>query len=407
MTKIIPIFSPERAKHFVNIPRLLNAGIGDYHGTAPLKKGQHVSLLGVSVVKALLDSGEQDPTDSISCADVAVDTLVFRLKNGQFLSIPTNKIDANFLFRPSDEGATGLVLVERIYPITLLCTNSTDDVDIYGEPLTNTSGVPNSVYLRLAGTLQPGASDLYVDGDIVPSGEEWPVGEEPIVFEGYTVSAQRENLNRRVRPADEELDAIVESDAAPSELKFQDAVKAHPSIEIPDYMRNPRVRLEMGTFGVIVLELDPKAAPKSVANFLQYVEAGHYDGLLFHRVIPGFMIQGGGFDRDWKQPVTRETIENEANNRVKNEKYTVAMARTSMPHSASAQFFINVADNSFLDHTAPTAQGWGYAVFGKVVEGTDVVDRIAAVATGRKGFHDDVPKELVVIDQAVVVKSQY
>lgn len=155
--------------------------------------------------------------------------------------------------------------------------------------------------------------------------------------------------------------------------------------------------------GDITLSLDAVKAPKSVANFLQYVKSGHYDGTIFHRVIDNFMIQGGGMSAGMKQKPTGAEIENEANNGLKNDRYTVAMARTSEPHSATAQFFINVNDNDFLNHTAPNAQGWGYAVFGKVVAGTEVVDKIKAVKTGRKGFHDDVPKEDVVIEKAVAL----
>ena len=166
---------------------------------------------------------------------------------------------------------------------------------------------------------------------------------------------------------------------------------------------NPKVELHIAGHGVITLELDEQKAPKTVANFLAYVKKGHYDGTIFHRVIDGFMIQGGGFAPGMTQKPTDATIENEANNGLKNERYTVAMARTNQPHSASAQFFINVADNDFLNHTAPTAQGWGYAVFGKVVEGKDIVDKLKGVPTGRKGFHDDVPKTDVVIEKAVVV----
>jgi peptidyl-prolyl cis-trans isomerase B (cyclophilin B) len=156
-------------------------------------------------------------------------------------------------------------------------------------------------------------------------------------------------------------------------------------------------------YGVITLELDEEKAPKSVANFLAYVNKGHYDGTVFHRVINGFMVQGGGMDAAMSQKPTDEPVENEANNGLKNDNYTVAMARTQAPHSATAQFFINVADNGFLNHTAPSMQGWGYAVFGKVVGGKDVVDKIKGVKTGRKGFHDDVPMQDVVIDKAVAV----
>ncbi|BAK77765.1 peptidyl-prolyl cis-trans isomerase, cyclophilin type [Pseudogulbenkiania sp. NH8B] len=157
------------------------------------------------------------------------------------------------------------------------------------------------------------------------------------------------------------------------------------------------------TFGDIVLELDAEKAPITAANFEQYVKDGHYDGTIFHRVINGFMIQGGGFDADFKQKPTRDTIKNEANNGLSNKTYTVAMARTPDPHSASAQFFINVSDNDFLDFKSESAQGWGYAVFGKVVEGTDVVDRIKGVKTGRHGMHQDVPVDAVLITKAEII----
>ena len=166
-------------------------------------------------------------------------------------------------------------------------------------------------------------------------------------------------------------------------------------------MSKPRVELHIAEYGVITLELVDAKAPKTVANFLNYVNKGHYANTVFHRVIPGFMVQGGGFEPGMKQKPTDGEIENEANNGLKNDNYTVAMARTNAPHSASSQFFINVADNGFLNHTAPSASGWGYAVFGKVVAGTDVVDKIKAVKTGRKGFHDDVPMEDVIIQRAI------
>jgi len=155
-------------------------------------------------------------------------------------------------------------------------------------------------------------------------------------------------------------------------------------------------------FGTIVLELDAAKAPETVKNFLAYVEAGHYDNTVFHRVIDGFMIQGGGFEPGMQQKPVNAPIQNEAANGLKNDRYTVAMARTSDPHSATAQFFINVKDNAFLNHTAPSGQGWGYCVFGKVVEGMDVVDKIKGVKTGSKGFHQDVPADDVVIQKAEV-----
>ncbi len=154
--------------------------------------------------------------------------------------------------------------------------------------------------------------------------------------------------------------------------------------------------------GVIALELDAEKAPETVKNFIAYVEAGHYDNTIFHRVIDGFMIQGGGFEPGMQQKDTQAPIKNEADNGLKNDKYTIAMARTSDPHSATAQFFINVKDNDFLNFQAPTGNGWGYCVFGKVVEGQDVVDAIKGVKTGRAGFHQDVPVEDVIIEKAEV-----
>ena len=176
-------------------------------------------------------------------------------------------------------------------------------------------------------------------------------------------------------------------------------------------MSNPQVELHItinvadtATPGVITLELDAVNAPKSTENFLNYVNKGAYDGTIFHRVIKNFMVQGGGFTADMKQKETDAPIENEAKNGLKNDKYTIAMARTSDPHSATAQFFINTVDNGFLNHSSPTPQGWGYAVFGKVVSGTEVVDKIKAVATGNRGMHQNVPTTPVVIQSATLVK---
>ena len=155
--------------------------------------------------------------------------------------------------------------------------------------------------------------------------------------------------------------------------------------------------------GPITIELDDAKAPESTKNFLAYVNKGHYDGTVFHRVIKGFMIEGGGFEPGMKQKGTDAPIRNEAGNGLKNKKYTLAMARTNDPHSATAQFFINATDNDFLDFKAENAQGWGYAVFGRVTEGTEIVDAIERVRTGRKGFHDDVPLDDVVIQRAYEV----
>jgi peptidyl-prolyl cis-trans isomerase B (cyclophilin B) len=165
-------------------------------------------------------------------------------------------------------------------------------------------------------------------------------------------------------------------------------------------MRNPTVALNTN-HGPIVVELYADKAPKTVQNFLEYVGAGFYDGTLFHRVIPGFMIQGGGFDAAQRQKPTRPPIANEADNGLANERGTVAMARTGDPHSATAQFFINLKDNSFLNHSGKTPQGWGYAVFGRVIEGMEAVDRIARVPTDRGRISEAVPLEQVVIDKAV------
>ena len=156
------------------------------------------------------------------------------------------------------------------------------------------------------------------------------------------------------------------------------------------------------TLGQIRVQLDPERAPISTENFLEYVRAGHYDGTIFHRVIPGFMVQGGGMSADMKERSNRAPIKNEAGNGLKNERGTLAMARTQVVDSATSQFFINVANNEFLNHQNETARGYGYAVFGKVIEGMDVVDKIVSVPRGRKGFHDDVPNEPVVIRSARV-----
>ena len=170
-------------------------------------------------------------------------------------------------------------------------------------------------------------------------------------------------------------------------------------------MSNPQVELHITGYGVITLELDAEKAPKSAENFLAYVNKGHYNNTIFHRVIPGFMVQGGGFEPGMAQKPSDAPIQNEANNGLKNANYTVAMARTSDPHSATAQFFINVENNGFLDHTAKNAEGWGYCVFGKVVEGMETVNAIRAVRTIMRAGHQDVPSDDVVIEKAEVLED--
>ena len=166
---------------------------------------------------------------------------------------------------------------------------------------------------------------------------------------------------------------------------------------------NPKINVQTNQ-GSFVITLDAEKAPKTVENFLAYVKDGFFDGTVFHRVINGFMIQGGGFEPGLKQKQTKAPIQNEANNGLKNDEYTVAMARTSYPHSATAQFFVNVANNDFLNHSSPTPNGWGYAVLGKVTEGTEVIDKLKTVKTANSGFHQNVPVEDIVIEKAVVVE---
>jgi peptidyl-prolyl cis-trans isomerase B (cyclophilin B) len=176
---------------------------------------------------------------------------------------------------------------------------------------------------------------------------------------------------------------------------------------LADQYQGDKVMVEMTTSkGVIELELDAKNAPITVANFLEYVKSGHYDGTIFHRVIPGFVIQGGGLQSGMTEKATGTPIENEADNGLKNLTGAICMARTNEPHSATSQFFINLKDNSFLDHTEKSATGWGYAVFGRVTSGMDVVEAIAAVPTGNAGYHSDVPLEDIVLEKAVVSESE-
>ena len=183
------------------------------------------------------------------------------------------------------------------------------------------------------------------------------------------------------------------------DVSSNEQASTHVETETPTASTHPKVQIHVAKFGVITLELDAELAPATVTNFLSYVKEGHYTNTIFHRVIDGFMIQGGGFNADMKEVKSGSPIQNEAANGLRNDHYTIAMARTSDPHSATAQFFINTHNNAFLNHTSPSPSGWGYAVFGKVTEGQSVVDAINKVPTGRKGFHDDVPKETVLIEK--------
>ena len=186
--------------------------------------------------------------------------------------------------------------------------------------------------------------------------------------------------------------------------KEPEVIKETTQETTPETIKDNKTMILMKTSkGDITLELDAEKAPETVANFLKYVNSGHYDGTIFHRVIGNFMIQGGGFDKDMKQKKAPYTVKNEADNGLKNVTGTIAMARTSDPHSAGAQFFINVVDSAFLDFKSPTPQGWGYCVFGKVVEGMDVVNEIRGVATGHTGGHGDVPSEPITITAVTVV----
>ena len=196
------------------------------------------------------------------------------------------------------------------------------------------------------------------------------------------------------------LAVSVSACAAQKEPKAETAPAAQPTATTSSM---PRVTLSTN-MGDIVVELNPAKAPLSSANFIEYVQSGQYNGTIFHRVIDNFMIQGGGFDQNMQQKPTRAPIQNEANNGLKNSRGTIAMARTGDPHSASSQFFINVKDNAFLDHTSPTPQRWGYTVFGQVVEGMDVVDKIKVVQTSNMGGHQNVPTQPIVINQAVLLK---
>ena len=183
------------------------------------------------------------------------------------------------------------------------------------------------------------------------------------------------------------------------------SASADQQLDKPQSTSNDTTMVTLKTsHGDIEIELDAKSAPNSVENFLQYVKDGHYNGVIFHRVIPNFMIQGGGFTPDMEQKPTRATIVNEADNGLKNDKYTLAMARTNEPHSASSQFFINTKDNDFLNFTSASPSGWGYAVFGKVVSGTEIVDQIEAVRTGQVGPYGDVPLEPVIIESATIAE---
>lgn len=229
-----------------------------------------------------------------------------------------------------------------------------------------------------------------------------------LAFDAYDRGSRVPTASAFLKPKRDHLLALPAArqvSSAPVSESHQPSPWAAGLVPVSNVQRNARKeRLYMveltTTMGKITLKLDAEKAPKTVENFLAYVKSGHFDGTIFHRVIDGFMIQGGGFDEKMVQKPTRDPIDNEASNGLKNKAYTVAMARTSDPHSATAQFFINVVDNAFLDFKAPTGNGWGYAVFGEVVEGKDVVDKIKKVKTANKGFNADVPVDPVVITKA-------
>jgi peptidyl-prolyl cis-trans isomerase B (cyclophilin B) len=234
-----------------------------------------------------------------------------------------------------------------------------------------------------------------------------------LAFEAYDRGSRVANASAFLRPKRDHLlglpaaEPVAPGGASPQGGPTPPAasVFAAGMIPVSNVLRTARKgrssMVELTTnMGKITIQLDAEKAPKTVENFLSYVKSGHFDGTIFHRVIDGFMIQGGGFDEKMSQKPTQDPIENEASNGLKNDPYTVAMARTSDPHSATAQFFINVADNAFLNFKAPTGSGWGYAVFGTVVEGKEVVDKIAKVKTANKGFHADVPVDPIVIQKA-------
>jgi len=388
MTKIVPVFSDafkhdpsEMSKHhFVEgyepSAVLLDGDITVL--TAPLKIGDRMSLLGMSTLPALLDAGLIDMTDRISAVDAKIESLVFKTTGGQFLNVPVGQDeDTDFGFHAM-ETTSFLILDDEVRVVKL---GAEPRLDYKGQALT--TAVPDDIYVLLGGSVQPDLGDIEVHGSI-----QWtapfPEGEEPpLTLVGYVPSLSRVNLNRRPR-------------------------EEAPKQEAPAAPAKQRVRLEMGSYGVIVIELDDRPhVAKTVQHFVDLVNNGFYDGLIFHRIIKGFVIQGGGYDVDGtfsSTPVVE--IENEARGGMKNKKFTVAMARTSAPHSAKSQFFINLEDNSFLDYTSPTVQGFGYCVFGAVVEGEDTVKRIAEVPTGRHKFQDDWPKEKVVIDRAVMIRSE-
>jgi len=235
---------------------------------------------------------------------------------------------------------------------------------------------------------------------------------EALVFRYYSLFKKKPRANKmtNIAKSNQLLIAFVSFFMLLSGCNAQEAAKTEKATESKTEMKtgekmsaNPIIKMETSK-GTVTIELDAEKAPLSVANFVSYVEDGFYDGLIFHRVIPNFMVQGGGMNPDMSEKATKAAIKNEANNGLKNDRGTLAMARTNDPHSATSQFFINLKDNDFLNHTSESPAGWGYAVFGKVTDGLDVIDEIEKVKTGNHGGHGDVPLEAVTIIKATIVK---
>ncbi len=385
MSKLIPIVNSATLKHFVPDFPVKLVDLDDEHTvpTAPLKAVVEIDLLSASAYLPQIARGEQNEIDTIGKAEIK--SLIFQLPTKQFVRL--------------------MIPAHEITPAALASDIAVDAppearVDIEGKPVETDL---SQLLVKIDASLDRTTSLLKTDIKLLSPAVEGQ--EAALTLVGFEGEFERVHVAKEV-VREGFADSIVESlkDQPIVDVEQPTVPEPRPTVEAEP---NPVVRLSLGKHGVVDLELFPKEAPETVANFLDYVNSGYYDGLVFHRVIPGFMIQGGGFEPGMvqKKP-TFESIQNEATNGLKNEKYTLAMARTSAPHSAQSQFFINVVDNTFLDHTQRTSQGWGYAVFGRVIAGEKFVDEIAKVETGRRGFHDDVPKQDVVIETAQLLKSE-